>query len=228
MTYSLDFSFMADAWPMLLAAAWATVRITAISLFFGFILGTLNALMGLYAPSPLRAIAAVYVETIRNTPLLVQLFIVYFGVASLGFKVSAELSAVIAVAINTGAYTSEIMRAGIESIAKTQWEAAECLGLSRVQTVLKIILPPATASVYPALTSQFILMLLATSVTSQISAEELTAAANVIQSQTFRNVEVYLVVALMYVCLSLAFRGVFHLFGLKFFLARSRPVRDND
>jgi polar amino acid transport system permease protein len=159
---------------------------------------------------------------IRNTPLLVQIFIVYFGLASLGLKLGAELSAIIALVINVGAYTTEIMRAGIESIGKTQLEAADCLGLTRIQTVLHVVLLPAMERVYPALSSQFVLLMLASSITSQISAEELTAAANRIQSDTFRSAETYLVVAAAYLVLSLLMRCLFWGAGRCAFARRRR------
>ena len=146
----------------------------------------------------------VYVELIRNTPLLVQIFIVYFGLSSLGLKLSAEVSAVIALVVNMGAYTTEIMRAGIQSIQRTQLEAADCLGLTRLQTILHVVLLPAMERVYPALSSQFVLLMLASSITSQISAEELTATANLVQSDTYRSFEVYMIVAVVYLALSFA------------------------
>lgn len=147
--------------------------------------------------------------TIRNTPLLVQIFIVYFGLASVGLKVDAFTAATAALVINVGAYTSEIVRAGVESIPRGQLEAAECLALSRWQILRTVVLPPAIERVYPALTSQYVLLMLASSITSQISAEELTAVANRIQSETFRSVETYLIVAAAYLVLSLVMRLVF-------------------
>ena len=143
---------------------------------------------------------------IRNTPLLVQIFIVYFGLSSLGLKLSAEVSAVIALVVNMGAYTTEIMRAGIQSIQRTQLEAADCLGLTRLQTILHVVLLPAMERVYPALSSQFVLLMLASSITSQISAEELTATANLVQSDTYRSFEVYIIVAVVYLALSVLYR----------------------
>jgi polar amino acid transport system permease protein len=154
--------------------------------------------------------------------LLVQIFIVYFGLASVGLKLSAELSAIIALVINVGAYTTEIMRAGIESIGKTQLEAADCLGLTRLQTIFHIVLLPAMERVFPALSSQFVLLMLASSVTSQISAEELTATANLIQSETYRSFEVYVVVAVVYLALSFLYRFAFWLIGQLLFVRRRK------
>ena len=156
---------------------------------------------------------------IRNTPLLVQIFIVHFGLSSLGLKLSAETSAVIALVVNMGAYTTEIMRAGIQSIHRTQLEAADCLGLTRVQTILHVVLLPAIERVYPALSSQFVLLMLASSITSQISAEELTAVANNVQSRyaicRFRGL--CIIVAAIYLALSLLYRLAFKAIGLIIF-----------
>jgi polar amino acid transport system permease protein len=222
MSYKFDFSFLADRWPAFLEGAWLTIQLTVVSIALGFVLGTLCAVFRVYGGGLVRRLIGGYVETIRNTPLLVQIFLVYFGLASLGLKLSAELSAIIALVINVGAYTSEIMRAGIEATGRTQLEAADCLGLSRVQTIVHIVLLPAMERVYPALSSQFVLLMLASSVTSQISAEELTAVANAIQSDTYRSFEVYLVVAVVYLALSFLYRFVFWLISRLLFVRRRK------
>lgn len=167
-------------------------------------------------------ICGVYVEAIRNTPFLVQIFLVYFGISSLGLSLSAYVVAIIALTINVGAYTAEIMRAGFDSIQKGQWEAAECLGLNKVQSYWHVALRPAVERVYPALTSQFVLLMLASSVTSQISAEELTAAANFVQSETYRPFETYITIALIYLGLSLLMRFCFWAVGQAIFPRRRR------
>ena len=222
MTYKFDFSFLAERWPAFLEGAWLTIQLTVVSIALGFLVGTICAVLRVYGNGFVRRLIGAYVEVIRNTPLLVQIFIVYFGLASLGLKLSAELSAIIALVINVGAYTTEIMRAGIESIAKTQLEAADCLGLTRVQTILHIVLLPAMERVFPALSSQFVLLMLASSVTSQISAEELTAVANVIQSDTYRSFEVYLIVAVVYLALSFLYRFAFWVIGALLFVRRRK------
>jgi polar amino acid transport system permease protein len=222
MAYKFDFSFLAERWPAFLEGAWLTIQLTVVSIALGFVLGTLCAVLRVYGGGVVRRLVGFYVEIIRNTPLLVQIFIVYFGLASMGLKLSAELSAIIALVINVGAYTTEIMRAGIESIGKTQIEAADCLGLTRVQTILHIVLLPAMERVFPALSSQFVLLMLASSITSQISAEELTATANLIQSETYRSFEVYLVVAVVYLALSLLYRCGFWLIGRLLFVRRRK------
>jgi polar amino acid transport system permease protein len=222
MTYKFDFSFLAERWPAFLEGAWLTIQLTVVAIVLGFVVGTLCAVLRVYGGGLVRRLVGGYVEIIRNTPLLVQIFIVYFGLASVGLKLSAELSAIIALVINVGAYTTEIMRAGIESIGKTQLEAADCLGLTRLQTIFHIVLLPAMERVFPALSSQFVLLMLASSVTSQISAEELTATANLIQSETYRSFEVYVVVAVVYLALSFLYRFAFWLIGQRLFVRRRK------
>lgn len=213
MNYDFDFSFLGQYWPMLMEGALMTAELSVFATILGFLLGTLCAVGSTSRSAWLRALVAVYVEVIRNTPLLVQLFVVFFGLASIGLKFSVTASAVIGLTINIGAYSSEIIRAGIESIHKGQAEAADCLGLARWQVVLKVILPPAIEKVYPALASQYVLLMLGTSIASQISAEELTGIASRIQSDTFRSFEVFLVVAVIYLALSFVMRGLFWAVG---------------
>ena len=217
MSYKFDFAFLAERWPDFVAGAWLTVQLTVVSITLGFVLGTVCGLLRVYGHALVRRVVGGYVELIRNTPLLVQIFIVYFGLSSLGLKLSAEVSAVIALVVNLGAYTTEIMRAGIESISRTQLEAADCLGLNRLQTIIHVVLLPAMERVYPALSSQFVLLMLASSITSQISAEELTATANLVQSDTYRSFEVYVIVALVYFALSALYRFGFWAIGLVLF-----------
>ncbi|BBK29504.1 amino acid ABC transporter membrane protein 1 (PAAT family) [Stella humosa] len=222
MSYEFDFAFLADRWPDFLAGAWLTIQLTVVAITLGFALGTTCAVLRVYGHPLVARLVGAYVEIIRNTPLLVQIFIVYFGIATLGLKLSAEMSAIIALVINVGAYTTEIMRAGIESIPRTQVEAADCLGLKRLQVILHIVLLPAMERVYPALSSQFVLLMLASSITSQISAEELTAVANLIQSDTYRSFEVYIVVAIVYLALSFLYRFGFWVIGAFLFVRRRR------
>ncbi|TBW40678.1 amino acid ABC transporter permease [Siculibacillus lacustris] len=222
MSYRFDFLALLPYWREFALGVWLTLQLSAVATVLGFALGTLCAI-GRADGSPwVRAVIATYVEVIRNTPLLVQIFLVYFGIATLGIHLSANFAAVAALVVNVGAYTCEIVRAGIESIHKAQLEAAECLGLSRVQTYWHVILRPAIERVYPALTSQYVLLMLASSITSQISAEELTAVANRIQSDTFRSFETYIVVGVLYLALSMVVRLGFMGFGLVAFVRRRK------
>lgn len=222
MSVQLDFPAVLERWPSFLAGAALTLELAVFATVLGALFGTLAA-VGRGSHSALIAGACkFYVESIRNTPLLVQIFLVYFGLASLGLKLSAFTVAVAALTINVGAYTAEIMRAGFEAIPRGQIEAAEGLALSRLQIYWHIILLPAIEKVYPALTSQFVLLMLASSVCSQISAEELTAVANYIQSDTYRAFETYIIVAVLYIILSLVMRAGFWGLGLVLFPRRRR------
>ena len=159
----------------------------------------------------LRGMARGYVEVIRNTPLIVQLFLIFFGLPGVGIKLDVMTASVLALTINLGAYTAEIVRAGIESVPKSQIEAGVSLGLTGPQIFRHVVLMPALKNVYPSLSSQFVLMMLATSVVSQISAADLFHAGSIIQSRTFRDFEVYTVISLLYLCLTLLMRGGFSL-----------------
>ncbi|MBT1510746.1 amino acid ABC transporter permease [Bradyrhizobium sp. SRL28] len=222
MNIELDFPAVLERWPNFLGGTILTLELAFLATVSGALLGTLAA-VGRGAHSRLIArICKIYVEAIRNTPLLVQIFLVYFGLASIGLKLSAFTVAVVALTINVGAYTAEIMRAGFEAIPRGQIEAAEGLALTRFQIYWHIILLPAVEKVYPALTSQFVLLMLASSVCSQISAEELTAVANYVQSDTYRAFETYIIVAVLYILLSLVMRAGFWGLGLVLFPRRRR------
>jgi polar amino acid transport system permease protein len=151
MTYQFDFAALLPYWELFLEGVWLTIKLSAIATLLGFVGGALCAIARADGPPWLQRIVGAYVEVIRNTPLLVQIFLVYFGIAVLGVRIDANVAAVLALVVNVIAYTCEIMRAGIESIHKAQIEAADCLGLNRRQTYWHVILRPAIERVYPAL-----------------------------------------------------------------------------
>ncbi len=215
MAYKFDFGFLWDTWPDFLDGALLTLGLSTAAIVLGFMLGTVCAIARTGPNRVARAIVTGYVEIIRNTPLLVQTFWLFFGLASIGLRMTAFQAAILALTINVGAYTCEIVRAGIESIHKGQIEAGESLGLSRWSQLRDVILPPAIERVVPALGSQFILIMLASSIMAQISAEELMAAASRVQSDTFRGFEIYIVVACMYVVPSWLLRIVFEMIALR-------------
>lgn len=222
MRYKFDFASLIDYWPAFLRGTLMTLNMTLIALVFGLTIGVLCAIGRRGSIGWIRRICAGYVEIVRNTPFLIQIFFIYFGLASIGLKLPVFFTAIFAMVFNVGAYSSEIVRAGMDAVPPGQIEAAETLGLTRVQIYWDIILRPALEKVYPALTSQFVLMMLATSVTSQISAEELTAIANTIQSDTFRSFETFIVVAVLYLLLSLLMRVGFWLLALVLFPRRRK------
>lgn len=208
MTYQFRFSGLLPYSNLLIDGALVTLQITAIATAVGLAIGILCALLQTRGPRPARRAVSSYVETVRNTPLLVQCFFVFFGLPSAGLRMTAWQAAVVALSFNFGAYVTEIIRAGIESIHRSQIEAAAALGLTGLQIFRYVVLFPALRNVYPALTSQFILLLLGSSV-SQISTPELFYSGAFIESRSFLSFETYTVVTLIYLILALAFRAVF-------------------
>lgn len=213
MSYDFNFGPVFRNFDLLLEGALLTIQLSAITIALGLALGTIGAVAKIWGPRPLRFLITCYVDFIRNTPLLVQLFIVYFGLPSIGVGLSASQAAIIGLTIYTGAYTLEIVRAGIQAVPKSQIEAGLCLGMSFVQVFRYIIVFPALKIVYPALSSQFILVMLGSSLVSLISAKELFHAAAFLDSRTFLPFEIYLVVSLMYLAMSFGFRGLFFVIG---------------
>ncbi|MGY5956227.1 Polar amino acid transport system permease protein [Kosakonia sp. BK9b] len=215
MTTSLDFVALWPFWPQLLAGLWTTLTLTVLATVGGLSLGIVGAALRSGKPSLLSTVWGVYVELIRNTPFVVQLFFIVFGLPGLGLKLTAGEAALIAMVVNLGAYSTEIIRAGIQVTPKGQWEAARVLGLTRGQAFIRVILPPALKRIYPALVSQCIIVMLGSSVVSQVSYEELTFMANLIQSRTFLSFEAYFVTTLLYLALSLLMRQALLAIGRK-------------
>jgi len=201
----------------LIHGAWLTVWFAATSMVLGLAIGLLGAVARSFGPRWLSAVVAAYVELIRNTPLLIQLYFVFFTLPFLGLKLSSSQAAILALSIHLGAYATEILRAGIQSIPSGQIEAAKSLGLKPIQIIRRVVLLQALRAVYPALCGQFILQLLGTSIISAIAAEELTAIANNMVMQTFRSFEVYIAVAIIYFVLVQAFGLLFQGFSRVFF-----------
>jgi polar amino acid transport system permease protein len=194
MQYQFDFSALLPYWSDFLSGALVTMEITVFSVIIGLLIGVACAIARRSNFGPLRTLVSIYVEAVRNTPFIVQIFFIFFGLSSVG----------------------------MDSIHPSQIEAAEALGLSKLQIYRDIILLPAIERVYPALSSQFILMMLSTSIASQISAEELTGVANNIQSNTFRSLETYVVVAVLYIAITYLMRAGFYGLGLIAFPRRRR------
>jgi len=206
--YAFHFNVVWDHWRELAEGALLTIRLSALAMMIGLVVATVCAYGKAAGPSAIRWAIAAYVELIRNTPFLVQIFIIYFSLPALGISVDANEAALAAMVVNFGAYGTEILRAGIESIGHGQIDAARALGLTRLQTFRYVVLFPALKTVFPALASQFILLMLASSVVSAISAVELTAITNSLQSTTFRPFEFYFVATGLYLGMALGFRAV--------------------
>lgn len=209
MTYVFQFGIVFDRFDELLQGAWLTIRLSAMAMALGLSVAIVCAFLRTAGPKPVAALVAAYVEAVRNTPFLVQLYIVFFSLPAAGIRFEANEAALVAMVVNLGAYATEIVRAGVQSVPAGQVEAGRALGLTRIQVYRLIVLYPALRAVFPALSSQFILLLLGSSVVSAISANELTAIANTLQSTTFRAFEVYIVVTFLYLGIAVAFRAGF-------------------
>jgi polar amino acid transport system permease protein len=164
----------------------------------------------------LSAVVAGYVELLRNTPFLIQLFFIFFGLPSMGVKLTELEAAILAMVVNLGAYSTEIIRAGIEAVPHGQVEAGSSLAMTRLQTFRHIVLRPALQKIWPALTSQLVIVMFGSAVCSQIAVEELTFAANFIQSRNFRAFESYFVVTGIYLLLAILLRQVMRGIGSRF------------
>jgi polar amino acid transport system permease protein len=205
--YVFHFDVVLDHLPELLDGAWLTIRLSAMAMVLGLGVAIACAYVRTAGARPLRWLVASYVELIRNTPFLVQIFIVYFSLPALGIRLDANDAALAAMVANLGAYATEIVRAGIDAVPQGQIEAARALGLKRLYIFRFVVLFPALKTVFPALASQFILLMLASSVVSAISAVELTAVTNTLQSITFRPFEFYFAATGLYLLMALGFRG---------------------
>ena len=201
--------------------AW-TSGLTAVSAAFGLLLGIACAWVRTQGPAWLKPAVGVYVELIRNTPFIVQLFFIFFGLPMAGVRLSAEWASVIAMVVNLGAYSAEIVRAGIQATPRGQVEAALSLALSRTQTFAHVVLPPALQRVWPALVSQIIIVMLGSAVCGQISTEELSYAANLIQSRNFRAFEAFIVATVLYLLLSMATRAILNWLGQRWLFGGRR------
>ena len=221
MAYQFDFLPVLQNSDLLLRGALFTLELTAIGTVFGVSLGIVGAVVRAWNIRPFAALFGLYVELIRNTPFLVQLFFIFFGLPGLGVHISEWQAAVLAMVINLGAYSTEIIRAGIQAIPKGQLEAASALAMSRFEAFRHVVLQPALAKVWPALSSQIIIVMLGSAVCSQIATEELSFFANFIQSRNFRSFETYVLTTLIYLCMALLIRQLVNWFGRRY-LSRSR------
>lgn len=215
-----DFLAVLEQWPLLLRGAAFTLALTAVSAVMGVALGVACAWARAWGPPLLGKVVAIYVELIRNTPFIVQLFFIFFGLPSLGVRLTPELASVIAMVVNLGAYAAEIVRAGIEGTPRGQIEAARSLAMTERQVFLWVVLPPSLARVWPALVSQIIIVMLGSAVCGQIAAQELSYEANLIQSRNFRAFEAYIVATAIYLMLSIAVRQSLNWIGPRWLFGR--------
>jgi polar amino acid transport system permease protein len=215
-----DFGAVLVDWRLLAKGVAWTLGLTAIATLIGMAVGIACAWSRASGPAWLRWIVGAYVELIRNTPFIVQLFFIFFGLPAAGVKLTPEVASVIAMVLNLGAYACEIIRAGIEATPRGQVEAALSLALNRLQVFLRVVLPPALKKVWPAMVSQIIIVMLGSAVCSQISVEELSYAANLIQSRNFRAFEAFIVATLVYLALSILARRLLQWLGPRFLFGK--------
>jgi len=199
---AFDFTGTLARWPDLAWGAFNTLWLALCAMAGGLTIGGAAAWAALSRRRIVRLVPKIYVEAIRNTPFLVQAYVLYFGLPVLGLRLSSYPAALLSLSIYAGAYAAEIIRAGIEAVPPGQTEAARSLGLSRGLTLRLVVLRQALVATYPALASQFVLIMLASSLVSAIAVPELTAVASDIQGQTFRSFEAFLVVAAIYLGLT--------------------------
>ncbi|WP_426118516.1 amino acid ABC transporter permease [Pseudomonas sp. DSP3-2-2] len=216
MAYHFDFVPVLQNADLLLKGALFTLELTAIGTVLGVGLGIIGAIVRAWKIQPFSAIFGVYVELIRNTPFLVQLFFIFFGLPSLGIQISEWQAAILAMVINLGAYSTEIIRAGIQAIPRGQLEAAAALAMSRFEAFRYVVLIPALGKVWPALSSQIIIVMLGSAVCSQIATEELSFFANFIQSRNFRSFETYIITTVIYLCMALLIRQLLAWIGRRY------------
>ena len=223
MTYVFDYSWLDEYSGVLISGVWVTVYLILIGATFGVMLGIFCAWARALGPKWLRPIVGAYVELIRNTPFLIQLFFIFFGLPSLGVQMSETQAALLAMVVNLGAYGCEIIRAGIEATPRGQFEAGASLGMTRLETFRHVVLVPALQRIWPALSSQIVIVMLGSAVVSQIAAQDLSFAANFIQSRTFRAFEAYIVATLIYLALAILLRQL--LKGVGWILFPKRAAR---
>jgi polar amino acid transport system permease protein len=219
MVYHLHFEALLPYWRVLLDGLIFTIVLTIVSTVSGIAVGTAGASARTFGPAWLSRVVICYVELIRNTPFIVQLFFIFFGLPALGVKLSETTAAFLAMTINLGAYSTEIIRAGIEAVPKGHLEAGVSLAMSKWEVLRYIVLKQAFRKIYPALSSQIIIVMLGSAVVSQISAQDLTYAANFVASRNFRNFEVYILAAVIYLLLAIGMRAILRGLGRYLFKA---------
>jgi polar amino acid transport system permease protein len=222
MGYELDFGALLQYLGLFLEGTAVTLGLTAVASLLGIALGIAGACAFRSKHLWLRRAIAGYVELIRNTPFIVQMFFLFFGLPSIGLRLSALQAAALAMTINLTAYAIEILRAGLEAVPPGQSEAGRSMGLSSVLIFGFIVLPQALANVYPALVGQITITMLESAVVSQIAVVDLTHVADYIQSRNFRSFETYLVITLIYLVLAVLMRRMLALAGRQLFAGRVR------
>lgn len=211
----MDINFIFKVIPVLIKGSVMTIELTVITIILGSLLGVMLALCKISSSKILYFIAAFYTWIFRGTPLLLQLFFFYYGLPFIGLKLEPFEAAVLGLTLNCSAYMAEIIRGGILSIEKGQFEAAKALGFSYAQTMRRIILPQTYRVLIPPVGNEFIAMLKDTSLVSSIAMVELMRSAQQIYASSFKPIEVFFTAAILYLFLTTIFTTVFSLFEKK-------------
>lgn len=220
MNFTLHFESVFAESDLILRGIVLTIGLSATAIVLGTLVAVILVGLRTLGNGPVRFGVDSYVELLRNTPFLVQLFMIFFGLPLIGFRMSGTQAALFAMTLNLSAYATEIIRAGVDSIHRSQVEAGMSLALSRIQVFRYVMLKPAFANIWPALSSQFVLMLLASSICSFISVPELSGAASIIEQRTFRSFETYIVVTVIYLVLALTLKLILAWLGQWLFRRR--------
>lgn len=194
----LNFGSLTEYWPIFLRGALVTLELSFFGVALGTVLGVVFALMRISRFWPVKFLASTYIEIIRGTPMLVQIFIIHYGLTGFGINLPPFISGVVALTINSSAYMAEVFRAGIEAIDKGQTEAARSLGLSRGMALRYIVLPQAFRNMLPAIGNEFIIIIKDSSLISVIGIAELMYNARTVQSVTFSPMEPLLIACALY------------------------------
>ncbi len=220
MAYQFDFGSLSQYFGLFLQGTAVTVGLTLVAAVSGVLIAVLGAAASRSSWAWVRGGVLAYVELVRNTPFIVQMFFIFFGLPGLGLRLNAIEAAAVAMTINLAAYACEIIRSGIDAVPAGQGEAGKSLGLPSWLVFGGIVMPQALANIYPALTSQIIITMLESAVVSQIAVVDLTHVADLVQSRNFRPFETYLVVTVVYLLLAVVLRRFMNASGRRLFAGR--------
>jgi polar amino acid transport system permease protein len=221
LAYTLQYGQVLGFLPYLLAGAVLTLQLAAIAFLAGALIGLVCASALSFGPRPARLAVRIYVTFFLNTPLLVQVFFIFFVLPEAGILLSPFSACAIGMSLNAGAYLTEIERAGFESLRRAELDAADTLGFSLFQTIWFVIVPHIVRALFPPLSNQFIIQIMTTSLAAIFAVEELTGRAYNINAQTFRTLEIFSILAAIYVALTIAASAVLVLAGRKLFRVRA-------
>jgi polar amino acid transport system permease protein len=224
MNYTLQYGQVWPYIPFLIDGAVLSLQIAFLAFCGGLLLGTVFASLKTFGGKLINRVIDGYVTFFMNTPQLVQIYFLYFALPDVGILLSSYMAVLIGMTLNAGAYLTEIQRAGFESVRKTEMEAAEVLGFSRAQQVRYVIMPHVARVLFPPLSNHYILMTLGTSMAAIFGVDELTGRAFNVNAETFRSIEVFSVVALMYIVITLCATVILSIIGRLVFRARMRII----